>query len=72
MAVDVSTAIEIVRPRDAVARFSADPDNAPSWYANIKAVEWKTPRPLGVGSRVAFVADFLGRRLKYLLESQSP
>jgi uncharacterized membrane protein len=68
VAVDVVTAIEIERPCDEVARFAGDPGNAPRWYVNIDSVEWKTPPPMTVGSRLAFVAHFLGRRLAYTYE----
>jgi len=42
VAVDVQTQVDIALPRERVASFAADPDNATRWYANITSVEWKT------------------------------
>lgn len=64
-AVDVVTEIDIDRPVDVVAAYAGNPENAPRWYANIDAVEWRTDPPLRVGSVLAFTARFLGRRLAY-------
>ena len=66
--VDVETDVEIARARAEVAAFAADPDNATAWYENIERVEWKSPRPLAVGTQLAFEARFLGRRLAYTFE----
>ena len=68
MPVDVRTEIEIDRPRAEVAAFAADLDNTTAWYRNIEAVEWQSARPAVVGSQIAFIAHFLGRRLAYTYE----
>jgi uncharacterized protein YndB with AHSA1/START domain len=68
MPVDVLTEVEIARSRAEVSAYAANPDHATAWYANIESVEWETPRPLAVGSRIVFTARFLGRRLAYTYE----
>ncbi len=68
MAVDVTTEIEILRPREEVSAYAADPSNATAWYKNIKAVEWETPPPAVAGSKVRFRAQFMGRVLDYTYE----
>jgi uncharacterized membrane protein len=62
IAVDVTTAIEIARPRAEVSAYASDPENATTWYENIKAVERRSPRS------VTFTAEFLGRGLIYTYE----
>ena len=68
MDVDVLTDIEIERPRSEVADYVSDPDNATAWYENIKKVEWKSPKALKVGAKVAFEARFMGRKIAYTYE----
>jgi uncharacterized protein YndB with AHSA1/START domain len=66
--VDVVTETVIDRPCGDVAAYAGDPSRAPEWYAAIESVRWRTDPPLRVGSRVDFVARFLGRRLAYTYE----
>jgi uncharacterized membrane protein len=68
MAVDVVTETTIDRPCADVAAYAGDPTNAPAWYANIASVRWQTVPPVRVGSRMEFVARFLGRTLAYTYE----
>jgi uncharacterized membrane protein len=68
VSVDVQVEVVIDRPVIEVAAFAGDPSNAPQWYANIASVAWQTTPPVSVGSRVDFVAHFLGRTLAYTYE----
>src|ERR671931_1488766 len=68
MALDVLTEIVIERPCEQVSAYAGDPSNALEWYANITSVRWQTPPPAAVGSRLDFVARFLGRTMAYTYE----
>ncbi|MGI9577145.1 MAG: SRPBCC family protein, partial [Microthrixaceae bacterium] len=68
MGVDVVTDIDIGRSAADVAAYATDPDNAPQWYANIASATWAGETGLDVGTEVAFVARFMGRRMEYTYE----
>lgn len=68
MAISVSNSIIIERPCAEVFNYVADPDHVCEWYVNIRSVEWITTRPATEGTKIAFVAHFLGRRLSYTYE----
>ena len=66
--VTVVTEIIIDSPREIVAAYAADPNTAPEWYENIKTIKWITQPTIQVGSKIAFVAQFLGKKMEYTYE----
>ena len=67
MHVRVTSAIVIDRPRSEVAAFATDPARAREWFSDVRDVRWNR-QPVAVGSRLAFVAAFLGRESDYIYE----
>ncbi len=63
-----SPEITIKCPRNKVSAYAANPDHAPIWYVNIRSAEWQTPKPLKIGSKIAFKAQFLGKQLSYVYQ----
>lgn len=68
MSVDVLSRITIARASGDVAAFAADPANAPAWYSRIASAELLTGPAVAIGSRIRFVARFMGRRMDYVYE----
>jgi uncharacterized membrane protein len=66
--IDVTAEVAVRRPPAEVAAYMVDPRNDPHWIGGVREVRLETPPPVAVGSRVARVASFLGRRVEYVNE----
>ncbi len=65
---DVQVDTEIARPREAVAGYLFDWRNDTAWIGGISEARRVDGGDFGVGSRVARVAHFLGKRIEYVNE----
>ena len=68
MSIDITAEVAIRRPVAEVAAYTIDPANDSTWIGGVREVRMETPPPLAVGSRVARIAYFLGRRVEYINE----
>jgi uncharacterized membrane protein len=68
MSIDITAAVVVRRPLAEVAAYMIDPTHDPEWIGGVREVRMETPPPLAVGSRVARVASFLGKRVEYVNE----
>lgn len=67
MGLDVRVSSTIRRPAPEVAAYLFDPKHDPEWIGGIREVE-PPANGVAVGTRVARVATFMGRRIHYVLE----
>ena len=65
---DVTAQVVIHRPRDVVAAFASDPNNAARWCEGIEFFRQRSEGCLAVGFWIVVVARVLGRRLEYTAE----
>ncbi len=68
MSTDVQVEVRVDRPRAEVAGYACDWRNDTSWIGALSDVRLVTEPPFGIGSQVARVASFLGRRIEYVNE----
>jgi hypothetical protein len=68
MSTDVTVEATIDRPREEVARYAADWRNDREWIGALSEVRLVSEGSFGVGSQVARVASFLGKRIEYVNE----
>ena len=68
MGIDVTAETRIRKPREEVARYVIDPAHDPAWIGGVREARLLDHPPIAVGSRVARVASFLGRRIEYVNE----
>ncbi|MCH8062630.1 MAG: SRPBCC family protein [Chloroflexi bacterium] len=68
MAIDVRAEVQIARTREDVAAYVVNPENDALWIGGIESARMLTEPPVGVGTRVARVASFMGKRIEYTPE----
>lgn len=68
MGIDVTAETLVARPRDVVRSYVIDPANDTKWIGGISEARLVTEGAVDVGTRVARVASFLGKRIEYMNE----
>lgn len=68
MSIDVTAEVFVRRDRETVAAYMSDPANDDEWIGGVRDARLLGRPPLSVGSQVARVARFLGRRIEYVME----
>ena len=65
----IEHSVEIKRPVEAVWSYMAVPQNTTQWQAGVLVTEPTTEGPVGVGTKIRIVRQFLGRRIETVLDT---
>lgn len=65
MSIDVTAELVINLSREKVAAFGTEPANDPVWIGGGVEAKMLTEPPVQVGTKVARVAKFMGKRMRY-------
>ena len=68
MGINAVAEIHIARPRGHVKDYVVNPENDAVWIGGIRSAHMLTEPPVGVGTKVARVASFMGKRIEYAPE----
>ena len=68
MAIDIEAEALINAPPDRVFAYAIDPANETEWIGGLQEATPLTDGPVRVGTQVARVAKFMGRRVEYVNE----
>lgn len=65
---DITIEIIINLPKERVAEYASDPENAPYWCKNIKSVQWDSEAPVRAGTRLLVQEQIMRRNMQNVYE----
>lgn len=66
--ISIRNEIVINKPILEVSNYSADPTNSIKWCKRIISIQWKTPKPIQLNSKIAYKSKFIGAVISYTYE----
>ena len=66
--ISIRNEIVINKPILEVSNYASDPENSIKWCKKIISVQWKTPKPIQLNSKISYKSKFMGTLISYTYE----
>ena len=66
--ISIRNEIVINKPILEVSNYASDPTNSIKWCKRIISVQWKTPKPIQLNSKISYKSKFMGALISYTYE----